>query len=132
MNATDAGTQVFAFGKMIYEQLRSIRNDPDSGGDFTHPETGFDIIIERTGSGKFDTAYDVRAARHETKLENMNWLDCRNNLERFKAAAPNHVLDNAARAIGLLPIPAQTVEALPPASANTFGGSAAEDFSRSQ
>jgi len=97
---SDAGVQVFAFGKMIYNQLRNIRNDSDSGGDFTHPETGFDINIHREGSG-LSTKYDVRPSRHETQLSDMTWLDQRTDLDRFTAAAPNHVLENASAALGL-------------------------------
>ena len=127
----DRGVQVFAFGKMIYNQLRNIRNDVDSGGDFTHPETGFDIIIHREGAG-LNTKYDVRPSRHETVLSNMNWLDMRADLERFTTAAPNHVLDSAAAALGIggsnFPGLGHTVI---DAQAVPTGTSALDDFNKS-
>lgn len=53
------GVQIYAFGKGIMDDLTSIRQNPRKGGNFTHPETGRDIIISRTGTGQFDTEYAV-------------------------------------------------------------------------
>lgn len=79
----DAGPIVMAFGKQIHEALVALRTDPDAGGDYTHPETGFDIIIERKGTGKNDTEYKVFAARKATPLGNMNWIAEQGDLEQF-------------------------------------------------
>lgn len=64
----EKGVQVLAFGKLIHEELVGIRRDPAAGGDFTHPTQGFDIVIKREGTGKFDTEYTVSAAREDTPI----------------------------------------------------------------
>lgn len=56
----DLGPIILAFGKTVFEQLVSLRKDPDVG-DFTRTDaSGFDIIIERKGTTKNDTEYTVR------------------------------------------------------------------------
>jgi len=79
----DAGVKILGFGKMIHEALVAIRRDEDAGGDFTHPVDGFDIVIERTGSGKNDTRYTVRAARSSSPLGNDEWIDQQPNLRHL-------------------------------------------------
>lgn len=78
----DSGPKVLAFGKMIHEDLIKLRKNEDWGGDFTHPETGFDVVIERKGSGKNDTEYTV-SPRKQTKLENFDWIQMQHDLERY-------------------------------------------------
>lgn len=80
------GPKIAGFGKMVHEQLLAIRADEDSGGDYTHPEEGFDIIVERTGQGKNDTKYTVRAARQSSPLageaqQMQDWIDMQHNLD---------------------------------------------------
>ncbi len=41
----EIGPKILAFGVKIWDQLKEIREDEDFGGDFTNPETGFDIVI---------------------------------------------------------------------------------------
>jgi hypothetical protein len=60
----EMGPRTLAFGKSIHKVLVSIREE----GDFTHPIEGWDIVIERKGTGKNDTEYSTRAARTNTKL----------------------------------------------------------------
>lgn len=97
------GVQIVAFGKTIYEQLMSIRTDRRLGGDFTDPEDGFDIIVDRSGSG-LQTRYSVRSDKQSTgPLEDWNWLDDRKDLDRFSVAAPNKTLEDAREAVGLPP-----------------------------
>ena len=84
----ERGPVVFEFGKKIHEQLKALRTNEDAGGDFTDPFKGFDIIIERTGTSKNDTKYNVMAARQSSKLaeteEQMaEWLEKATDLERF-------------------------------------------------
>lgn len=67
-NDEDSGPKVLGFGKTVHEALVAIRRDDDAGGDFTHPVDGFDIIIERTGTGKNDTRYKVFPARKSSHL----------------------------------------------------------------
>ncbi len=81
----DKGPQVLAFGKTVHEQLVALRADEDAGGDFCNPEEGFDIIIERSGTGKNDTKYVVRPARstsalHPNAAVMQEWIDTQKNL----------------------------------------------------
>ena len=89
-----SGPKVLAFGKMIYEALIKLRVDKYAGGDFTDPEAGFDIVIDRTGSGRQDTRYDVRAARQSTKLGEMGWLQTQHDLSRFTTPPSDEELRN--------------------------------------
>jgi hypothetical protein len=68
-----AGPKILGFGKTVHEQLLLIRKNPDIGGDFTHPETGFDLDIYRKGMGMTDTKYNVQVGRSQP-LGNMEWL----------------------------------------------------------
>lgn len=79
----EKGVQVFGFGKTIHEALAKIRADEDAGGDFTNPDTGFDIIVEREGTGKNDTNYTVMAARKQSKLGDYELISQQHDLERF-------------------------------------------------
>jgi hypothetical protein len=92
-NDMDAGPKVLGFGKMIYEELVDLRQDPDSGGDFTHPEKGYDIIITRKGTGKNDTSYSVKLARSASPItdddeEASLWYESMENLDQFAAVKP--------------------------------------------
>lgn len=69
----DAGPQVYKFGKTVWEGLKEIREDPDVGGDFTHPKTGFDIVVKRKGTG-IKTEYKVLPGKSQ-KLGNMDWIE---------------------------------------------------------
>jgi hypothetical protein len=61
----EKGPVALAFGKTIHEALVKLRQDEDAGGDFTHPVQGMDVIIDREGTGKNDTKYDVNLARRD-------------------------------------------------------------------
>lgn len=88
----EEGPQVVAFGKTVHEALVALRTDPDAGGDYTHPESGFDIVIERKGTGKNDTEYKVLAARKSTPLGDLTWIDQQANLEQFaKVMTPDEM-----------------------------------------
>lgn len=79
----EKGPVVAGFGKTIHEALVALRRDPDAGGDFCHPDSGYDIIIERKGTGKNDTEYKVFPARKSTPLGNMDWIEVQHDLERY-------------------------------------------------
>lgn len=93
----EAGPKVLGFGKMVEDDLIAIREDPDVGGDFTHPEKGFDIIIEKTGTG-MQTRYKANAARNDSALGNMEWLAMRNDIARI--GTPEDYDDIVARLAG--------------------------------
>jgi hypothetical protein len=78
----DAGPKVLAFGRQIHDELIMIRKDARRGGDFTHPEQGFDICINRRGTGKNDTKYRV-AIDEVQPLGNIEWIDQQYDLESF-------------------------------------------------
>jgi hypothetical protein len=81
--APENGVQIYAFGKMVHEALVKIRSDEDAGGDFCNPDIGFDIIIDRKGTGKNDTEYTVMAARKQSKLGDYELIAQQQDLERF-------------------------------------------------
>lgn len=65
----DAGYRVLAFGKKILNGLKKLRKSARSGGDFTDPtEKGFDVIITREGTGRYDTDYDVAPDRSNSPI----------------------------------------------------------------
>lgn len=80
------GPQIFGFGPMIDDQLNAIRRNEDIGGDYTDPIDGFDIVIEKTGSG-LDTRYKVFAQRNTSRAgsdEQIDeWMDEVPELGRF-------------------------------------------------
>ena len=79
----EAGPQIYGFGKTVQEQLVAIRRDQDAGGDFTHPEDGFDLVIERKGTGKTDTSYKVLPSRRSSALGNMDWIAIQPDLRQL-------------------------------------------------
>jgi hypothetical protein len=73
------GIKVLSFGKMIHNQLKTIRSNTRLGGDWTDPtESGFDILITREGTGQKDTKYSVAAVRDASPLagsvEEINYI----------------------------------------------------------
>lgn len=84
--APDRGVLIVGFGKQIHEQLVALRRDEEAGGDFSHPVRGFDVVVERTGSGKTDTKYKVRPVMKITPLsvdavQAEEWLAALHNLD---------------------------------------------------
>lgn len=82
-NDEESGPKILAFGKQIHEALVAIRRDEDAGGDFTDPERGFDIVIERQGTGKNDTRYTVRPARKSSSIGKMEGIDMQPDLRHL-------------------------------------------------
>lgn len=52
----------------VYQDIIELYLDEDEAGDMTDPRNGYDIKIERSGSGQFDTSYSVRQCK-PTKLD---------------------------------------------------------------
>lgn len=87
-NAEQLGVQIYAFGKTIMDDLTAIRGNPRKGGNFTHPVTGRDIIISRTGTSQMDTRYSVNPDVQATPLHQDTatvdyWLDMAYDLDSF-------------------------------------------------
>lgn len=88
----EKGPMVMAIGKQVHEQLLALR-DEETGGDYCDPEEGFDVIIERTGTGKNDTKYKVFLTRKSSPLAGskddpdydkmQEWIDTQNDLQKF-------------------------------------------------
>jgi gp32 DNA binding protein like len=84
----EKGPQILPIGKTIYEQLLSIRKDEDAGGNYSDPLNGFDIVIERKGTGKNDTEYAVHGSRKQSPLHTdaaqaEEWIATQADLSRF-------------------------------------------------
>jgi len=79
----EKGPRVWNFGKNIFSSMISIRNDPESGGDFTDPVDGFDLIVKRKGMTRNDTKYVILPARNRTPLGDMTWIDTQVDLDEF-------------------------------------------------
>ena len=76
----DRGVLLWAFGVMIHGELKTLLQHK---GDFTDPtEKGYDLIVDRKGSGRFDTEYKVIDG-DRCALGDMSWLDQRHDLTRF-------------------------------------------------
>lgn len=94
----EAGPRIYAFGKGIHEDLMSFAHDPEYG-DFSDPgPEGYDIVIDRKGTGKNDTKYKLKAARNCTPLSGdpqlmENWLTMMHDLSRFKALKSDEELE---------------------------------------
>jgi len=85
------GPKILGFGKSVHEQLVALRTDPTQGGDYVNPESGYDVVITRTGHGKNDTKYHVGLAKKETPLERsgnenimQEWIDNQPSHEQLK------------------------------------------------
>lgn len=62
----ELGVQVLGFGKSIHEELIAIRRD--DGIDFTNPENGYDISINKEGSGMKTRYKRIQPARSPSPL----------------------------------------------------------------
>lgn len=86
--APERGPIIFAFGKLIHEDLMALAHNPD-WGDLSNPTAdGYDVSITRTGTGKRDTKYKVAGARDCTPLSEdpeqvQAWLEMMHDLNRF-------------------------------------------------
>lgn len=79
------GPQVWGFGRTVYDQLRSLRADPDVGDFFRIDASGFDIVVERKGTGKNDTEYHVRPSAKNLALGDASVLEVQSDLQRFRS-----------------------------------------------
>ena len=60
--------------------LLSYCSDPDYG-DISHPEEGFDVVIERQGTTRTDTKYQIRLRPKATAIEVEGWDAQMHNLD---------------------------------------------------
>lgn len=78
--AEEKGPQVWNAGKTVVEQILKIRK-MNKKIDLTNPEKGFDLIIDRVGTGKNDTKYTIQADRENSALGDMSWIESQIDLE---------------------------------------------------
>ena len=71
---------IWGFSAKILGVLLSYCSDPDFG-DISNPETGFDVVVERTGTGPLDTRYEVRCRPKASEIEVEGWEDGIKNLD---------------------------------------------------
>ncbi len=81
------GPKLWEFGKQIHEQLTKLLKNEDAGGDFTDPYDGFDVLVDREGTG-MDTSYTVFPARQSTPLNDdeqlaAEWCETRPDVEKY-------------------------------------------------
>lgn len=75
MDATADGVRVLKFGKSIYDKLKKIKQNPRKGGNFWDAQAGRDIYITRSGTGRYDTEYDVEASHEPSPIAEPAWLE---------------------------------------------------------
>jgi hypothetical protein len=68
----DSGVQMFPFGKKIKDRLRHFREK--LGKDYTDFETGFDIVVERSGTG-LNTDYQTDLGEQCSIVADMSQLE---------------------------------------------------------
>lgn len=80
-----AGPQILALTPKQMKSLRKYLEDPDYG-DFTDPDEGRDIIIEKDSSGNM-TQYDLRLRPKETEVGVEDWEDNLRDLDTEAVSA---------------------------------------------
>lgn len=73
--------RILSFGTKIYEDLLGYFVDEDYG-DFTNPETGRDVKIERVGEG-LETKYTVRVRVQQSAVD--GWAEVKENIPDLDA-----------------------------------------------
>lgn len=74
----EAGVQVWACPVTVFRQLKKYRLNEDEYGDMTDLEDGYDILLEKTGSG-INTKYDAAPARKNSKFPTKELLNHRDD-----------------------------------------------------
>jgi hypothetical protein len=82
LDNVEKGVQVYTSGVKILQDILAYFADPD-WGDITHPEMGYDIVIDREGTTRENTKYQVRARKNPTPVPNVELLAGLKNLDSF-------------------------------------------------
>ena len=75
----ESPVKVLATGIGVYKDIISLIIDPEYG-DITDAEEGLDLIINKTGSGQFNTKYKVSTVRKESEIGLEHWESSLNDL----------------------------------------------------
>lgn len=79
--------KVLATGIEVYKKIIGFIIDPEYG-DVTDPESGLDIIITKSGSGQFNTNYEVISARKESVVGFKGWEKHLNDIAALAVPKP--------------------------------------------
>jgi hypothetical protein len=95
--APEDGPKVLAIPKQVADALTALRKDEDVGGDFTHPEDGFDITITKPKTFKGGKKYTVMPARGNSPLapdtETMNtWISEQPSHSRYSTVETTEMI----------------------------------------
>lgn len=102
------GPKILTIPKSVWSDIKKLRTSR-RGGDFARPtKEGFDIIIDREGTG-FETKYKVYPSDHcalsEDEDEAVEWIENQHNLEDY--AVLNEYKHNLALMSGIDPATAE-------------------------
>lgn len=73
---------IWGFSSKTLGILLSYCQDPDYG-DISDPENGYDVIIEREGTGRMDTRYQIRCRPKASAIDVEGWEDKLRNLDEL-------------------------------------------------
>jgi len=79
------GVRILQIVQGVYETMMKIFKDKDAGGDFSHPDTGFNLVIERKGTERDDTEYTCLPARAASVIEDRKWLSQLHDLSKARS-----------------------------------------------
>lgn len=92
------GVQVWSVGTLTAKPIFDYDDNQDYG-DITNPETGHDIVINRTGKGKHDTRYTIMASPKKTRISDFQWLEELYDLDNLYPIASNQDMIQALSAV---------------------------------
>jgi hypothetical protein len=76
----ESPVKVLGTGIGIYKDILGLICDPEYG-DVTDADEGLDLIITKSGSGQFNTNYDVKTVRKESAVGFDLWEEAMNDLK---------------------------------------------------
>jgi len=84
-NEDESPVKVWGSGVGIFKSILALIVDPEYG-DVTDADEGLDLIITKTGSGQYNTEYDVKTVRKETPVGFDGWETAMNDLSTLIVA----------------------------------------------
>lgn len=79
--------------KDVHDVLMQILRDKQDGVDFTHPDKGFNVIIERKGE-KLNTDYKARLAPRQMPIGKKEWLTQMYDLDQVYSSLDLELIRN--------------------------------------
>lgn len=81
----ESPVKVWGAGVGIFKAILALIVDPEYG-DVTDADEGLDLIVTKTGSGQFNTKYDVKTVRKNTDIGFPEWESAVNDLSQLTKA----------------------------------------------